>query len=74
MLITSHCGRRSFCTNEYLKRGNDSLPIPLIMSVSGHTTESSFRKYIKATNDDFAQRVVETWEKYYNEIDSVSLF
>lgn len=74
MLITSHCGRRSFCTNEYLKRGNDSLPIPLIMSVSGHTTESSFRKYIKATNDDFAQRVVETWERYYNEIDSVSLF
>lgn len=74
MHITSHCGRRSFCTNEYMKKGEQSLPISLIMSVSGHTTESSFRKYIKATNEDFAQRVIETWEKHYGEIDSISLF
>lgn len=75
MHITSHCGRRSFCTNEYMKKGEHSLSIPLIMSVSGHTTESSFRKYIKATNEDFAQRVLETWEKHYNSaLDSISLF
>ena len=57
-----------------MKKGEQSLPISLIMSVSGHTTESSFRKYIKATNEDFAQRVIETWEKHYGEIDSISLF
>lgn len=74
MHISSHCGRRSFCTNEYMKKGEQSLPISLIMSVSGHTTESSFRKYIKATNEDFAQRVIETWEKHYSAIDSISLF
>lgn len=74
MHITSHCGRRSFCTNEYMKKGEYSLPIPLIMSVSGHTTESSFRKYIKATNEDFAQRVLETWEKDYTVMGSKPLF
>lgn len=74
MYITSHCGRRSFCTNEYMKIGDQNLPISLIMSVSGHTTESSFRKYIKATNENFAQRVIETWGKHYGAIDSTSLF
>lgn len=73
MLISSHTGRRSFCTNEYMKNGKEALPIPLIMSVSGHTSESSFRKYIKATNEDFAKRISEAWSRYY-ELTSKPLF
>ena len=40
-LIGSHIGRRSFATNYYGK-----IPTALIMSVTGHLTESSFLLYI----------------------------
>jgi len=40
-LIGSHIGRRSFATNYYGK-----IPTALIMSVTGHLTESSFLMYI----------------------------
>ena len=46
-LISSHTGRRSFCTNMY-KRG---LPTLMIMSISGHKNEKSFLKYIKVRQD-----------------------
>lgn len=42
-LMTSHAGRRSFCTNFY----NEGVSIAAIMSISGHLTENEFRKYIK---------------------------
>lgn len=42
-LMSSHAGRRSFCTNFY----NEGIPIAAIMSISGHLTEIEFRKYIK---------------------------
>jgi site-specific recombinase XerD len=42
-LMSSHAGRRSFCTNFY----NEGVSIAAIMSISGHQTESEFRKYIK---------------------------
>lgn len=42
-LMTSHAGRRSFCTNFY----NEGVSIAAIMSISGHQTENEFRKYIK---------------------------
>ena len=45
MLVSSHTGRRSFCTNMY-KRG---LPTLTIMAISGHRTEKSFLRYIKVT-------------------------
>jgi len=41
-LISSHTGRRSFCTNFY----NDGIAIQAIMSISGHKTEMEFLKYI----------------------------
>ena len=41
-LLSSHTARRSFCSNLYL-RGVD---LEVIMSLSGHTTEKSFRAYI----------------------------
>lgn len=42
-LMSSHAGRRSFCTNFY----NEGVSMAAIMSISGHKTESEFRKYIK---------------------------
>lgn len=42
-LMSSHAGRRSFCTNFY----NEGVSIAAIMSISGHQTENEFRKYIK---------------------------
>lgn len=42
-LMSSHAGRRSFCTNFY----NEGVSIAAIMSISGHQTELEFRKYIK---------------------------
>jgi integrase len=42
-LLSSHAGRRSFCTNFY----NEGISISAIMSISGHSTEKEFRKYIK---------------------------
>ena len=42
-MLTSHCARRSFCTNNYLM-GTDALTI---MAISGHKTEKSFRRYLK---------------------------
>jgi site-specific recombinase XerD len=45
-LMSSHAGRRSFCTNFY----NEGVSIAAIMSISGHQTEVEFRKYIKKTS------------------------
>lgn len=42
-LISSHTGRRSFCTNFYV----EGIATAIIMSISGHKTEKEFMKYIK---------------------------
>lgn len=60
-LISSHTGRRSFCTNMY-KRG---LPTLMIMSISGHKTEKSFLKYIKVKQSEHAEMMKEEWAKIY---------
>ena len=49
-LIRTHTARRSFCTNAYLS-GISSIDI---MSISGHTTERAFLKYIKASPEEVA--------------------
>lgn len=56
--ITSHCMRRSFCTNLYTK-----IPTPVIMAISGHKTETNFLKYIKKPQRIFAEQL----KHYYNE-------
>lgn len=61
MLVSSHTGRRSFCTNMY-KRG---LPTITIMAISGHTTEKSFLRYIKVTQEEHAQLMKEQWTRFY---------
>ena len=60
--VTSHTGRRSFCTNMY-KQG---LPTIMIMSISGHKTEKSFLKYIKIKQEEHAEMMKKAWEKMYN--------
>jgi len=59
--VTSHTGRRSFCTNMY-KRGLQSLTI---MSISGHKTEKSFLKYIKVKQEEHAEIMKKEWDKMY---------
>lgn len=59
-VITSHCMRRSFCTNLYGK-----IPTQVIMKISGHTTESSFLTYIKKAQRDFAEQLKTYYEKIY---------
>lgn len=65
--VSSHTGRRSFCTNMY-KRG---LPTLMIMSISGHKTEKSFLKYIKVSAEEHAEMMAEEWKKIYNTHDGV---
>ena len=54
-LVKTHTARRSFCTNAYL----DKMEPLDIMSISGHTTESSFMKYIKVSSEQFATKMSE---------------
>lgn len=49
-LVSSHVCRRSYATNLF----NAGYSPMLIMSSTGHKTESSFLKYIRATNEDKA--------------------
>lgn len=60
-LVSSHTGRRSFCTNMY-KRG---LPTLMIMSISGHKTEKSFLKYIKVRQKEHAEMMKKAWKEMY---------
>jgi len=60
-LVSSHTGRRSFCTNMYKRE----FPTLMIMSISGHKTEKSFLKYIKVKQDEHAEMMKKAWEKMY---------
>lgn len=56
-LVSTHICRRSFATNHYGK-----LPTPVIMAVTGHTTERMFLKYIGKTAKDNANILNKFWE------------
>lgn len=49
--VTTHTARRSACTNMY----NAGIPIGKIMKLSGHKTESEFKKYIRITDEENAE-------------------
>lgn len=57
--LQTHTARRSFCSNEYLRKTD---PI-LIMAISGHKSHKSFMRYIKVTNDQFADQLEQIWAK-----------
>ena len=61
-LVSTHTGRRSFCTNMYLRK----IPIYQIMAVSGHKTEKNFLKYIKVSAQQYADMMSEEWTKIYS--------
>jgi integrase len=56
-LITSHICRRSFASNLYTE-----LPTPLLMQITGHSTEKMFLKYIGKNSIDYAQQIAD----FYN--------
>jgi integrase len=51
-LVTSHIGRRSFCTNFY-----GTIPTTYLMNVSGHSTEQMFLTYLGKSNKDLAMEI-----------------
>jgi len=53
MMLTSHCARRSFCTNAILN-GADTLTI---MAMSGHKTEKTLRCYLKLGPEHYTSRM-----------------
>jgi len=59
--IQGHCPRRSLVTNEFLK-GTD---IPIIMSISGHKSYKNFLRYIKASGEEFADKLEKIWQERY---------
>jgi len=54
-MVASHTGRRTFATKYY----NEGLSTITIMAMTGHKSEKSFLKYIKATPKDHAKRMRE---------------
>ncbi len=48
-LVSSHIGRRSFCTNYYSK-----VPTSYLIGISGHSSEKMFLNYIKKSEEDKA--------------------
>jgi len=59
-LLTTHTARRSFATNLYY----DGLPSRLIMQITGHSTESSFLKYIKVDSEVAVARLEQMFNQY----------
>lgn len=53
-LVTTHTARRSFATNAYLQ----NVPTISIMKITGHRTEKSFMKYIKISQEDNANKLI----------------
>lgn len=56
-LVSTHICRRSFATNHYGK-----LPTPVLMAVTGHTTEKMFLNYIGKTAKDNANVLHDFWQ------------
>lgn len=59
-LVTCHTARRTFATNAVLS----GVPTHLVMAITAHTTESSFKKYVKYNSLD-ASRIAAD-EEFFN--------
>lgn len=53
--VVTHTGRRSFATNMYKR----NFPTLMIMRITGHKTEKAFLSYIKVTEEENAERMLE---------------
>ncbi|BDW92732.1 hypothetical protein MACH07_15640 [Flagellimonas marinaquae] len=53
-LVTTHTARRSFATNLYLA----DVPSISIMKITGHKTERSFLHYIKISQEQNADKLL----------------
>lgn len=53
-LITAHTARRSFATNAYLS----DIPAISIMKITGHNTEKAFLSYIKISQEENANKLL----------------
>jgi hypothetical protein len=56
-LVCTHTGRGTFATNFY----KENFPVPLIMAITGHKTETEFYKYIRMTPTESADRFKELY-------------
>jgi len=54
-LITTHTSRRSFATNAFLS----GVPVLSIMKFTGHRTEKSFRSYIRISQVENAEQLID---------------
>jgi len=60
-IISSHDLRRTFATNKY-----GDWKTPLIMSITGHSTEKTFLNYIGKTEIDYAHQIAELYIEEMN--------
>ncbi|MCD4664287.1 MAG: site-specific integrase [Bacteroidales bacterium] len=66
-LITTHTARRSFATNMYLA----GIPTISIMKITGHKTEKAFMRYIKISQEDNANKLID--HPYFSQQKPVTL-
>jgi integrase len=57
--ISSHTGRRTFITHMILKGKAPEV----IMKITGHTTRSSFEKYVRVTQDQALKEIMDAWDR-----------
>lgn len=67
--ISSHTGRKTFCTTHYLK----GTPVPHIMKMSGHKTEKEFYKYIGVSLTENAELVRKANSEYQFDLGSIPM-
>jgi len=58
-LVSSHICRRSFATNHY---ATELYPTPILMNITGHSTEKMFLEYIGKKPIDHSLQLAKTWE------------
>lgn len=56
--VTAHTARRSFATNMYKRK----YPTLMIMKITGHKTEKSFLSYIKVSEEENAELMLEKFK------------
>ena len=58
-LVCTHTARRSLATNSYLA----GVPIYAIMKLTGHSSEKTFKNYLKVTNEEHADIIAAIWNR-----------